>query len=107
MYYRYTLIIWLPLVGIKRSAKASLICITQPVHDWITIFICIFFDFQQNEEQIKAFFMKIDYNSDGLIDWVHLYYARTHAPPHTHTHTHTHTTHTHDSTTMHMPHYYT
>ena len=26
--------------------------------------------FQQNDEQIKAFFMKIDYNSDGLIDWV-------------------------------------
>lgn len=23
----------------------------------------------KNEEQIKAFFMKIDYNSDGLIDW--------------------------------------
>ena len=39
---------------------------------YLEIVLLIFF---QNEEQIKAFFMKIDYNSDGLIDWVCHYYS--------------------------------
>ena len=39
------------------------------IYCWSVIYLTIIISFQ-SEEQIKAFFMKIDYNSDGLIDWV-------------------------------------